>query len=68
MVITEYGVGIGGTLENTHYAGMFVAESAVRANKYPTNIKYMGGYRIYQGLVSTTYDRTMRRRTCTSAA
>ncbi|CAN7757947.1 hypothetical protein [Paenibacillus sp. LjRoot56] len=52
IVVTEYGVGIGGVLENSHYAGMFVAESAVRASKN-TNVKYMGGYRIYQGLVST---------------
>jgi alpha-L-arabinofuranosidase len=51
IVITEYGVKINGKLEGTHYAGMFVAESALRATKH-TNIKYMGGYRLYGGLAN----------------
>jgi hypothetical protein len=51
IVITEYGVKIKGQLEGTHYAGLFIAESALRATKH-TNIKYMGGYRLYGGLAN----------------
>jgi hypothetical protein len=57
IIVTEYGVKILGKLEATHYAGLFIAESVLRASKHP-NIKYMGGHRIYNGLVAAANERT----------
>ncbi|MFB9279430.1 fibronectin type III domain-containing protein [Cohnella cellulosilytica] len=51
MVIPEYGVSTGGMLEGTLYHGIFIAESVLQATKY-SNIKFMGGFRAYGGLVT----------------
>jgi hypothetical protein len=50
--IGELGVELGGTLSETQYHGLFVAESILRLVDQP-NIKYLGGYRFADGALET---------------